>query len=288
MEIMTVIVNGQKIEDSLIEYEIQRLRPEYEKTFADMPKDKREKQLRDWSKENVIERTLLTQQAEKENFEISNEQVDAQLNQIKNNPQAYSEISKVFNIKDEQQLKEHIELELKIQTLSQKIRRDAPEPSNEKITEFYNKNKEHFAKPETVRAAHIVKHPGYHTDESEAQKIMNDVKKQLDEGTPFETLASQHSDCPDNAGDLGNIVKGQMVEEFENVVFNLGPGQISNVFKTRFGFHIAKVYERTPASYHKLDDVRDQIITQLKQQKQAEIFEQYLDNLKSEATIQEN
>ena len=51
-----------------------------------------------------------------------------------------------------------------------------------------------------------------------------------------------------------------MVEEFNDVVFNLGIGQISDIFRTRFGYHIAKVYDRKPAAIPPLTKVRDGIV----------------------------
>jgi len=59
---MTLVVNGEKIEDSLIQQEAERLRPSYEQTFKDMDPKERETQLLDWSKENVIERVLINQE----------------------------------------------------------------------------------------------------------------------------------------------------------------------------------------------------------------------------------
>jgi parvulin-like peptidyl-prolyl isomerase len=285
---MTVTVNDQKIDNALIEYEVQRLRPEYEKVFSDMPKEERENQLLQWSKENVIERTLIAQQAEKENLEIPDEQIDSHFNQIKNDPKAHSEIVKTFNIKDDKHLKKYIELELKVQKLQEKICKNGGDISDEQIKQHYEQNKNNFAVPERIRVAHIVKHTGFDTDEAEAQKIMIQVKEQIEKGTPFEVLARQYSDCPDNAGDLGNITPGQMVEEFDDVVFNLGTGQVSDVFRTRFGFHIAKVYQRTPASYRSIDEVRDQIIKELTEQNRQELLENYIDDLKSKADIIEN
>ncbi len=62
---MAIIVNGERIEDQEIQQEVQRLRPSYEQAFADKDPAEREAQLLDWSKENVIERVLLRQEAKK-------------------------------------------------------------------------------------------------------------------------------------------------------------------------------------------------------------------------------
>ena len=62
---MTLIVNGEKIEDSLIQQEVERLRPHYEKVFRDQDPKEQKAQLFDWSRENVIERLLINQDVER-------------------------------------------------------------------------------------------------------------------------------------------------------------------------------------------------------------------------------
>ena len=78
-----------------------------------------------------------------------------------------------------------------------------------------------------------------------------------------------------------------MVEEFEDVVFNLGAGQISDIFRTRFGFHIAKVYAREPSTVASLEDVKDRITELLKEQMRSEAIDNFIDGLKNDAKIEE-
>ena len=68
---MALIVNGEKIEDSTIKQESERMRAHYEDVFAEMSPKKREAQLLDWSKENVMERVLINQQARQNGDEIT-------------------------------------------------------------------------------------------------------------------------------------------------------------------------------------------------------------------------
>lgn len=84
-----------------------------------------------------------------------------------------------------------------------------------------------------IRASHILveKHPL-------ALQILEELKK----GGNFAQLAARHSVCPSrkNGGDLGLFGNGQMVREFEAAAFNLKVGEISNIVKTQFGYHIIK------------------------------------------------
>jgi parvulin-like peptidyl-prolyl isomerase len=72
--------------------------------------------------------------------------------------------------------------------------------------------------------------------------------------------------------------------EFEDVVFHLSPGQISDVFRTRFGFHVAKLYDRQPPALAPLTSIRGQIVDEVQEQKREQALGDYLDGLRSKAT----
>jgi len=127
----------------------------------------------------------------------------------------------------------------------------------------------------------------FQTDQAAANDTIAKALNELKQGALFEMVAAKYSDCPDNGGDLGFITKGQMVEEFEDVVFNMDVGEISDIFRTRFGFHIAKVYNRKPAIVPPLEEVKDRIVEKLKEQMRREAIEHFVDGLKSQATIEE-
>ncbi|MFC1732021.1 peptidylprolyl isomerase [candidate division KSB1 bacterium] len=90
--------------------------------------------------------------------------------------------------------------------------------------------------PKKVRAAHILV-----KTESEAKVILFDLKR----GASFEEIAKEKSLCPSRkkGGDLGWFGRGQMVKEFEQAAFSTPKGQLSDVVKTQFGYHIIKVLE---------------------------------------------
>ena len=71
---------------------------------------------------------------------------------------------------------------------------------------------------------------------------MYQILKDINSGKDFAELARQHSDGPSGpkGGDLGRFTRGQMVPEFDQVVFNLKPGAYSGVVETQFGYHIIK------------------------------------------------
>ena len=283
---MTLVVNGEKIEDSLIQQEAERLRPSYEQTFKDMDPKERETQLLDWSKENVIERVLINQEAKKNGDHIPQNQIDAALAELKKTYEG-RQLPEELNPENEEKIKEDIELQMKVERMLQNVCKDVPKPSKEAILKFYEENKEQLKSAEQVRVGHIVKNISWQTDEDTAYDVIKKAQDELKNGAVFETLAQKYSDCPENGGDLGYITRGQMVEEFEDAVFNLNVGEVSDVFRTRFGFHIARLYDRKPPAVPGLEEVKDHILSELAEQMRGNAINDFVDRLKANAKIEE-
>ncbi len=74
-----------------------------------------------------------------------------------------------------------------------------------------------------------------------------DLKKQIDAGAEFGEMAKQHSQCPSGqqGGDLGEFSPGQMVKEFDEVVFNEEVGKTHGPVQTQFGFHLIEIVTRS-------------------------------------------
>lgn len=80
-----------------------------------------------------------------------------------------------------------------------------------------------------------------------SEEQCNDLKKQIESGADFAELAQQHSSCPSKArgGDLGEFGPGQMVAEFDKVVFSAPVNEVQGPVKTQFGYHLLEVTSRT-------------------------------------------
>jgi parvulin-like peptidyl-prolyl isomerase len=284
---MALIVNGEKIEDAAIQQEVERLRPDYERVFADQKAEEREAQLLDWSRENVIEKVLINQEAEKNGDKIPPERVQEALARLKeqyDDPQRLYDDLKAAN---DEQIKEEIVKQMKVEQRLNQVCKSLPKPSQADIRKYYEENQEQFKSGERARVAHIVKYVNWQTDEQTAYEAISRAYEELKSGTAFETVVDKYTDCADSGGDLGFVMRGQMVEEFEDVVFNLGAGQVSDIFRTRFGFHIAKVYAREPATVAAFEDVKGKVAELVKGKMRSEAIDNFIDGLKSEAKIEE-
>ncbi len=285
---MTLIVNGEKIDDSLIEQQIEHLKPRYQQVFKDQPPQQQQARLLEWSKENVIEMTLLNQYARQNAPDLTEEEIQKALEKVREKNKKQQKDDQQPDNNQDKQLREAVIQQLRVEKTIDDLHSKLPEPTDRQIADYYNRNKKRFTSTERVKISHIVKHVDWQTTEDKVRRIMTHALDELNRGTPFETVAQKYSDCPEKDGDLGFIEPGKMVEEFENVAFNLGPNQISDIFQTRFGYHIVKLYDRKPAVLKPLDEVRKIITTTLKEQAERKAVENFIDNLKANADIKES
>ncbi len=143
----------------------------------------------------------------------------------------------------------------------------------ESISEYYSKNISSFTQPEQRRARHILlkadnnASPEVHTDQL---KKAETVLSMAQSGKDFAELAQKFSEGPTqaNGGELGFFEKGRMVKTFDEAVFSMQSGDVSNIVKTDFGYHIIKLEEIKPSRISPLAEVEATISNQL-QTKQA-------------------
>ena len=144
--------------------------------------------------------------------------------------------------------------------------RNRTQISPQDIQRAYEDNLQQYSTSEQVRASHILlKTEG--KDDAAVKKQAEDLLAKVKAGADFPELATKYSEddaSKTKGGDLDFFPKGQMVPEFDKAVFSMKPGEISDVVKTQFGYHIIKVTDKKAASTKSLEEVRAQIEDQLK------------------------
>jgi peptidyl-prolyl cis-trans isomerase D len=136
--------------------------------------------------------------------------------------------------------------------------------SDDQLKVQYQNNIQQYQVPNRVHVEHILFMTVGKTDAEvdEIKKNAEDVLKQAKKGAKFEDLAKKYSEDPgskDKGGDLGWITQGQTVPEFEKTAFGLDKGQISDLVKTQYGFHIIKVLDKETARTKTFDEVKDSL-----------------------------
>ena len=150
--------------------------------------------------------------------------------------------------------------------------------SPEDLRTYYNDHQDQYRVPEEVKVSHILiktpaPGPDGKVDEkgvAEAQKKAEDILKQLKAGAKFEDLAKKYSEDPGSGkqgGELGWIGRGRTVPEFEKAAFSLPVGQLSDLVKSSYGFHIMRVEDKHEPHLKTLDEVKAEIEPLVRQNK---------------------
>jgi peptidyl-prolyl cis-trans isomerase C len=245
----------------------------------------------------IIERLL---KAKSKGLEATDAEVDAQIAQIKKNfpdEKTFEEQLKKADL-TEAKLREQVKNGL-AETKWIKSQIDGKDAVSDADAEkFYNENKAQFEQPETVRASHIL----ISTRDAEGKDLSaDDVKKKEKEakaaydrvkkGEDFAKVADELTEDPSGkgkGGDLNFFPKGAMVPEFDEKAFSMNVGDVSEPVKTQFGYHVIKLTDKKPAGTTPFKEVKEQLVSYLKNSKQQEAVREVIEKLRKDAKITNN
>jgi len=180
-------------------------------------------------------------------------------------------------------VQERVKKELAVQ-IWQKKQMDKVKVSDKELKSYYDKNKEEFKEKESVHARHIL----VKTD-SEAQALIKQMKslKGGDLLAKFIELAKAKSTGPSGpkGGDLGSFARGQMVPEFNDKVFAMKVGTISDPVKTQFGYHVIYLEAKKAPKNLGFTEVKSFIDQRLKMEKFKTSMKTKMAQLQKKATI---
>jgi parvulin-like peptidyl-prolyl isomerase len=257
-------VNNEIVDDEVIRDEIRSLRLRLAEAMPHEDPSTIEARAKEWARDNVIERVLLRQAALADADPVPAEAIET----AGGNPA-------------------EAELQFRIERLAIRHAGRIATPRNKDVVDYYRRHRENMTIPEAVRAAHIGKNVNEKTSEETALAAIRAADERVKAGDSFETVADELSDCPGRGGDLGWFPRGEMVPEFDAVVFALKPGEISPVFRTPFGFHIAKLYQHAEERMATLEEARRQIERHLLTEKHQKALERLCDHLRARAQVEE-
>lgn len=276
---MKVTVNGQVFDNNMCMYQLQRISQEK----PGISENDAKQQVAD----DIIKHVLLRDHAKKEIASVSAKKVDAEFNRFKKNYPSEAEFQKMcqMNHVTEDGIKKDMEESMRINLFVQKLAKNIPPAPKKVIEEYYKREHAVSMKPKEIHAAHIVKKVTPQT----AHKIyveMCEIRKKLFDGADFAKTADENSGCNDAGGDLGFFARGKMVEEFDVIAFSMNPGEISPVFQTQFGYHIAKVYDTKKEERMSLEDCEEDIKLAINGKMTEECVDKWLEKAKTKAKIQ--
>lgn len=206
--------------------------------------------------ENIlVDKILLSKAKEDTLISITDDQVTRQVDGtiqrfLTQGPEA--EILKFFGYNTMAEFKQELRGIMKDQAYSQEkqsLITKGIDATPEEVRVFYEQYKDELPEvPEEVEISHIVVYPDiFPENEQKVIDQLTTIKKEVEEGASFATKAILYSNDPgssSNGGLMAKVTRGMMVPEFDAVIFNLQEGEISDPFKTDFGYHIAMMDKR--------------------------------------------
>lgn len=290
---VAVEVDGEKLSGKQLDSEMQQKLAILKGQIPPESLEQAKAEIRRSLVDEFVVRTLLNREIVKKKIAASDKEVTEILDSMKSQLPAGVTMDDLLkkNKIDTVKMREEISMNIKINKLILQELGGKINISDKEVSEFYNKNKEKFKKPESVHARHILiaSAPGdTEKVKSEKKAKVEGLRKQLVGGGDFAEIAKKNSDCPskENGGDLGFFSRGQMVKPFEDAAFSQERKAIGPVVETDFGFHIIQVLEHQTAQVMKLDgETKKQIATFLEREKQEGAFTGLVKRMKAGANI---
>lgn len=241
------------------------------------------------AKENVIGRVLLSQRAESSMPEPSDAEINQTIEQMKQNYGGEAQFFAQAGLRPDEAnlLRRQAAIHGKVDKLVQKICGTETPPSEEAIRQYYGENMERYTSEPRVRAMHIYKSLRQTQDKEDLFWECCKVRQELASGADFAAVAQRFSDKPKEEVDLGWFKRGELMDEFEFVTFSMSVGEVSPVFASSHGFHIAKVTEKEPATPQPFETVKDKVVEDLRLDCRNQKINDYVAKLRSDADIQE-
>lgn len=263
--------------------EFDRLLAQAEKTFEarkqDVPKagTPEYEQLKNAIVKSLVEQAELEQGAEELGVEVTDEDVDKRLEELKQ--QFFGGDEKKYEQELERQglTEEQVRDQLRSQLLSDKIAEEITKDlkvSDAEVEKYYEENRADFETPATREVRHIL---------VKTEAKANDLYAQLRGGADFAKLAKQFSQDEASKAQGGKFTaqKGRTVAPFDKFVFEAKTGELSEPIKTEFGWHIIEALSAVKAeSTRPLSEVEKDIKNQLLEQKRTDTITKWVEALR--------
>lgn len=240
--------------------------------------------------DQLVEMRLLEQEAAARNIKATDAEVAAGIEQMKKQAPNAEAFTKALASRKmtEADLRNEARQRLAVDKLLTAEVEPKAAVTEADIADFYKKNPQFFMQPEAVRASHILLKADTPEAKAAAKAKAQDLLTQIKGGADFAALAKQHSNdgSAQAGGDLGFFPRGQMVKAFEDAAFALKAGEVSPIVESEFGYHIIKSSERRDARTVPLAEVSDRIAQALRQQKQQQLAQEYVQSLKTKGKVE--
>ncbi len=230
----------------------------------------------------VIDRELALAEAQRRGIRVEEAEVEAALAEIRRDyPDGnFDSMLSRRNLSLEG-IREDLAEQLKIDKVLEREVHLKIKVEEQEIGDYYATHRDEFVRPLRVRARQILV-----DNEEQGEEIL----ARLRDGASFIEMAQRFSLSPDGdqGGDLGFFPQGEMPSSFDEVVFDLPPGELSPLISSEYGYHIFRVEEVRPAQNLTLEQAEEEIRARLHRQKEAAARRAWLLELGARSELEVN
>ena len=285
---MPLTINGEPVDDGLLDAEFSQIKAHFERQ-ANISCCERDDEFLGYAKENIIARVLLSQKAQEVINKPTEKEITTRLGQLKEEYNSEEEFYFSIGIAPEQEEQIHGDIanSIQVDALVARIAGELPAPEETQLRDHYEQNIKDFMSPEEVRALHIFKSLNKSEDRETLFSEMREVRTAAVNDEDFMELVRKHSEKPEEEADLGWYKRGELMDEFELITFSMDVNEVSPVFATQWGMHIAKLTDRRPPEPIDFESVQEEIADRINGEIKEAKLNEYVEKLKSEADIQD-
>lgn len=227
----------------------------------------------------LIDRELILREARHRHLQLGPDELETALADLRG---AYSaeEFEEVLRTSGQnpERWRQQLKLRLLTEKVAEQVTAEVAEVAAEEASSYYHENKEQFRRPAQLRARQILV-----TTREEAERAL----ARLEQGEAFAELAQEVSLSPDreNGGDLGFFAKNQLPKEFDEVLFKMPTGRVSEPVASPYGFHLFLVEEKRKAGIEPFDRIKVPLTERLHRERKEKAFAEWLNELRLKTPV---
>ncbi len=291
---IVAVVNDGIITLSELNTALQQVMERIEKIPEEARRNEVAAQARKAVMNQLIDRSLLEQEASKLKITVTEDDVDKALESLlADRGLTYEKLQETLAAEGAAlaEYRDEIRRDLMRRKLVERTVKSKVSVTDEEVGAYYAKHRGDYEGKEAVRIQQIlIVKPRGATDRTiqQAKREAEAVLKKLKAGESFDLLVGMHSQGPaaKAGGDLGFMEKGMMFPAVDEAAFRMKTGEISDVIESPIGFHIIRIVDRRGAGIKPIEEVRHEIVGKIGNEKMKKKFEEWMGDVRKKAYIE--
>lgn len=292
---MAVRVNGEAIPEAAIQYEMDRLVKFYSGHMSPEQIRSQIGALKRKAREQAIGAKLLISETMRLDIRVPSDEIDRTFQEMIDKAGGRENFDKILRRQHltEAMVRESIEQGRKTNILVERVTSGLSDPTEAEMKAHFGLHAQEYHKPDQAQAQHILIKPASDTsaDRETARSRLQEIRSRVQDGADFADEAAAHSECPSGrktGGSLGWFSRGMMLPEFNNAVFSMEVGALSEIIETKLGFHLIRKTGQQAGGQPEYEEVQDKVRDFLRHVKRGEALAAHIAELREKAVIEED